>query len=104
VTAELAPDFDGCHRACRRAGVHSLIWGGCEHAVPPEPTVSMSVVYTDTDGHQSIGFDQYTAAELAAVIEPALRASDIPVHADHLGDLAHTAAEAIIHQHGKETP
>lgn len=67
-------DFDGCTRDCRTAGRHTLVWGRCELAEPPEPTVSMSRVYADTDGGQSIGFDVYTADELAQkVIGPALQ-------------------------------
>lgn len=66
--------FDGCHRECRTKGRHSRVWGGCEFAEPPEPTVSMSKVFTDTDGHPSIGFDVYTADQLAEdIIEPTLR-------------------------------
>ena len=29
-------DFDGCHRACRKAGVHTGKWGGCAYAEKPE--------------------------------------------------------------------
>lgn len=95
-------DFDGCNRDCRIKGAHTFVWGCCEHAPKPEPTVSISVVYQDTDGYPSIGFDTYTVDQLAELIEPALRDSIIPVHADCLGDLARTAAEAIIHRHDKE--
>lgn len=68
-------DFDGCGRACRKKGEHTRIWTDfCEFAPQPEPTVSMSKVYLDTDGQNSIGFDVYTAKRLAEdVIEPALR-------------------------------
>lgn len=65
-------DFDGCHRECRIKGKHSLVWCGCEFGVRPEPTVSMSVVFRDTDGQNSIGYDRYTIGELADLIEPAL--------------------------------
>lgn len=67
-------DFDGCHRECRTKGEHSRVWGGCEFGIRPEQTVSMSKVYPDTDGHNSIGFDVYTAEQLAEdIIEPVLR-------------------------------
>lgn len=67
-------DFDGCMRACRKQGKHTRVWRECEFGIRPEPTVSMSKVYVDTDGHNSIGFDIYTAEQLAEdVIEPALR-------------------------------
>lgn len=66
-------DFDGCHRECRIKGEHSREWLGCEFGIRPEPTVSMSKVYRDTDGHNSIGFDVYTTEGLADLIEPALK-------------------------------
>lgn len=66
-------DFDGCHRECRNEGEHSRVWGGCEFGVRPEPTVSVSKVYRDTDGQNSIGFDVYTTEQLADLIEPALK-------------------------------
>jgi hypothetical protein len=82
-------DYDGCNRRCRLAGAHTLAWGECEHAPQPEPTVSLSCVYTDTDGHPSIGFDTYTVPELARLIEPVL------------GDplKAAAAARRIVHRH-----
>jgi sugar/nucleoside kinase (ribokinase family) len=110
-------DFDGCHRTCRAKGVHSLIWGGCEHATPPEPTVSMSVVYRDHDGQNSIGFDLYTAQQLADLIEPALRRVTVRLGPNALAmlqrgetvvlsggeyaDLAREAAHAIVHRNGE---
>lgn len=66
-------DFDGCHRECRVKGRHSRVYGGCEFGVKPEPTVSMSHVFRDTDGQNSIGFDQYTVDQLTELIEPALK-------------------------------
>lgn len=73
MTAEEA-DFDGCRRECRKKGEHTKIWGECEFGVEPEPTVSMSKIFLDTDGQNSIGFDVYTAEELAEdIIEPVLR-------------------------------
>jgi hypothetical protein len=72
-------DFDGCHRECRTKGRHSKVWGGCEFGIKPEPTVSMSKVYTDpADGLPSIGFDSYTVDQLTELIEPSLK--DIRVH------------------------
>ena len=66
--------FDGCRRDCRKKGTHTLVWGECEFAPRPEPTVSMSKVYTAADGHPSIGYDVYTAEQLAEdIIEPVLR-------------------------------
>ena len=98
----MTEDFDGCHRACRVKAAHSLIWGGCEHAIPPEPTVSMSMVYTDSeDGYPSIGFDAYTVAELGELITAGLRASDLPVNGDDLVDVGLVAAHAIIHRNDK---
>lgn len=70
---ELTSNFDGCNSDCRRRGTHTMLWGGCEHAMEPEPTVSLSKVYLDTDGYNSIGFDTYTVPQLADLIEPALR-------------------------------
>ncbi|KAB1979250.1 hypothetical protein [Streptomyces triticiradicis] len=88
------PDYDGCRRACRLAAAHTLVSGECEHAPAPEPTVSLSRVYTDVDGLQSIGFDSYTVPELARLIEPAL------------GDplKAAAAARAIVHRNDAEQP
>jgi hypothetical protein len=93
-TTDQNPDFDGCNSECRKAGKHSLRWGGCEQATPPEPTVSMSVVYTDHDGGPSIGFDTYTVPELARLIEPVL------------GDplKAAAAARRIVHRHDEQLP
>ncbi|WP_037616376.1 hypothetical protein [Streptomyces aureus] len=120
MTAQTEQDFDGCHSACRGKGAHTLIWGGCEHAARPEPTVSMSVVYQDTDGQPSIGFDEYTVRQLADLIEPALRAVAIRLGPNALAmlqrgepvglsggeyaDLARQAAHAIVHRNEQETP
>lgn len=101
----MTEDFDGCHRACRVKAAHSLIWGGCEHAAPPEPTVSMSMIYTDPeDGYLSIGFDTYTVAELGELITAGLRASDLPVNGDDLVDIGLVAARAIVHRNDKPEP
>lgn len=94
-----AEDFDGCNRECRRAGAHTLRWGGCEHAPEPEPTVSMSKIYTDPeDGYPSIGFDSYTVRQLGELITAGLRASDLPVNGDDLVDVGLVAARAIVHR------
>lgn len=81
-------DFGGCHRECRKRGKHSRVWGGCEFGIRPEPTVNMSVVFTDTDGHPSIGYDSYTTEQLAGdIIEPVLRNLRMTVGADRLAEL-----------------
>lgn len=90
--------FDGCGRRCRNAFAHTMVYGECELAPPPEPTVSMSRIFTDGDGRPSIGFDVFTVQQLADLIEPAFRASDIEVSADHFADLAREAAHAIVHR------
>jgi hypothetical protein len=81
-------DFDGCRRACRLAGAHTLVYGECEQAPEPEPTVSLPRVYTAADGRPSIGFDAYTVPQLARLIEAAV------------GDplRAAAAARAIVHR------
>lgn len=96
-----AADFDGCNPECRKAGTHTLRWGGCEHAAKPEPTVSMSVIFTDTDGYPSIGFDSYTAQQLGELITAGLRASDLPVNGDDLVDIGLVAARTIIHRNDR---
>jgi hypothetical protein len=99
-TTETARDFDGCNRECRKAGKHTMRRGGCEYAPKPEPTVSMSKVYTDPeDGYPSIGFDAYTVPELGELITAGLRASDLPVNGDDLVDVGLVAAHAIVHRH-----
>lgn len=96
-------DFDGCNRACRTKQEHTLEWGRCEHAVPPEPTVSMSAVYTDpSDGYPAIGFDTYTVQQLADLIEPSLTNSDagwpIPFDVAAARTIALRVARAIVHR------
>lgn len=102
-------DFDGCNSECRRKGAHTLRWGGCEQATPPEPTVSMSVVYTDHDGYPSIGFDTYTAAQLTDLIEPVINQDETgfakPYDDSYGRSLAEDVAKAIIHRNNpKDTP
>ncbi|MYX14435.1 hypothetical protein GTY67_13615 [Streptomyces sp. SID8374] len=94
----MTTDFDGCRRACRAQGRHTLAWGECEHATQPEPTVSMSKIYTASDGHPSIGFDTYTAQQLADLIEPALRKANLAGGYDRL---ALAAAHQIINRNGE---
>ncbi|MFJ4847579.1 hypothetical protein [Streptomyces sp. NPDC088733] len=110
-------DFDGCARACRKPRVHTLVWGECEHApesARPEPTVSMSHVFVDYDGHNSIGFDSYTLQQLADLIELALRTVPVRLGPNALAmlqrgetvglsggeyaDLARAAADAILNR------
>ncbi|MGA4896717.1 hypothetical protein ACPCAJ_01960 [Streptomyces griseoincarnatus] len=106
--------FDGCGRRCRKNLAHTLVYGECEHAPPPEPTVSMSRVFTDTDGYPSIGFDTFTVQQLADLIEPALRRAAVRLGPNALAmlqrgetvglsggeyaDLAREAAHAIVHR------
>lgn len=110
-------DFDGCYRACRIKQEHTLEWGGCEYAAPPEPSVSMSKVFTDTDGYPSIGFDSYTVPQLAELIEPALRTirihlgpnavallergQTVSLSAGEYSSLALAAADAIVHRNDR---
>jgi len=96
-------DFDGCNSECRRAGTHTLRWGGCEHAPEPEPTVSMSVVYQDHDGQNSIGFDTYTVPQLADLIADAFVTPQpgsllIPMDRAWANGIALHAAKAIVHR------
>jgi hypothetical protein len=114
-------DFDGCNSECRKTRKHTMRWGGCEHAAKPEPTVSMSKIYTDPeDGYPSIGYDSYTAQQLADLIEPALRRVAVRLGPNALGmlergetvrlsggeyaDLAREAAHAIIHRNDQADP
>ncbi|MCX4809025.1 hypothetical protein OG601_47170 [Streptomyces sp. NBC_01239] len=106
-------DFDGCNSECRRAGKHTLRWGGCEHAAEPEPTVSMSVVYDDVDGGKSIGFDSYTVPQLADLIADAFVTPQpgsllIPMDRAWANGIALHAAKAIVHRNdannGEECP
>lgn len=107
-------DFDGCGRKCRLARKHTLTWGECEHAPKPEPTVSLSKIFKDTDGYPSIGYDSYTVQELADLIEPALRnvqvrlapnalavlqrGEPVGLSGSEYADLAREAAYAIVHR------
>lgn len=111
-------DFDGCRKACRTAGKHTRVRHECEDAPEAEPTVSMSRVYTDTDGKKSIGFDVYTVQQLAELIEPALRAvhvrfgpnarkilddgGEVGLSGGEYADLAREAASAIVNR-GEKT-
>lgn len=97
-TTDPTADFDGCNRRCRLKGAHTLVWGDCEHATAPEPTVSLSRVFTDTDGLPAIGFDSYTVPQLGELITAGLRASDLPVNGDDLVDIGIAAAHAIVHR------
>lgn len=97
MTEPTEPDFDGCRRACRLAGAHTLVSGECEHAPAPEPTVSLSHVYTDTDGRKSIGFDTYTVDQLAELLDPVLGGEAMRARKGSV-DLAHLAAHAIVHR------
>ena len=121
MTTDPQTDFDGCNRECRKAGAHTLRWGGCERAPEPEPTVSMSMIYKDPeDGYPSIGFDSYTVAGLADLIEPALRrvharigpnalamlhrGETVALSGGEYADLAREAAHAIVHRNDEQPP
>lgn len=100
-----APDWydAGCRRECSEQ--HTYRWGDCAFApesARPAPTVSMSVVYQDTDGYPSIGFDTYTVEQLADLIEPAINESEggwaNPYDSDYGRWRAAKAAKAIIHR------
>lgn len=97
MTTDPQTDYDGCNSECRKAGAHTLHWGGCEHAVEPEPTVSMSVVYRDHDGQNSIGFDVYTVDQLAELLDPVLGTAAMRSRSGSV-DLPHLAAHAIVHR------
>lgn len=88
--AVTAQDFSGCMRACRLGGFHTAK-PGCEHAPPPEPTVSMSYTAVFPDGGVSTCFDVYTVEALTDLIAPAVGGRD----------LARAAAEAIIHRRSR---
>lgn len=73
-------DFDGCGLSCRpRKGPwrHTRVWGECEHAVPPEPTVQLLGVFTAEDGEKSIGTTSFTVTEMADKVEAALRTVEV---------------------------
>lgn len=111
---ETAVDFGGCNRKCRQAGAHTLVWGECEHAPEPEPTVSLSRVYKAADGFPATGFDTYTVQQLAELLEPALRrvtvrlgpnsrallerGETVGLSGGEYADLAREAAHAIVHR------
>ncbi|MFE6412635.1 hypothetical protein ACFVOR_37510 [Streptomyces sp. NPDC057837] len=112
--------FDGCGRRCRKTLAHTLVYGECEQASPPEPTVSMSRVFTATDGHPAIGFDVFTVQQLADLIEPALRhvavrlgpnalamlqrGESVGLSGGEYADLAREAAHAIVHRNDGRPP
>lgn len=113
-------DFDGCHRECRVKGKHSRVWGGCEFGIKPEPTVSMSKVYTAGDGYPSIGYDSYTVDQLTDLIEPALkgltvrlgpnssaavqRGEPFRLSGGEMWAVARQAAHAIVHRNNPDRP
>jgi hypothetical protein len=77
---DLSTDFDGCARACRKAGVHTLVWGDCEHApasARPEPRVTIGGVRVAADGENSIVLESVPVSDLADRIERALRTVSI---------------------------
>jgi hypothetical protein len=110
----MSHDVDGCRRICRTRGDHTRVQGECEHALVPEPTVSMSVVVRENDGTSYIAFDTYTTEGLADLIEPALKGvkirlgpnsltalrngNELALTGGELRSLALEAAHAIIHR------
>ena len=70
-------DFDGCARACRKAGAHTLVWGQCEHAPEPEPRLSVLRQRIMGDGHPSIVTETIHLSDLADRIEAALRTVNV---------------------------
>lgn len=76
-TVVSSEDFDGCARACRKAGSHTLVWGECEYAAEPEPRISIGGVVTAPDGYPSIVLQSVPVSEMADRIEQVLRT--IPV-------------------------
>lgn len=75
-------DFDGCHRECRKAGKHTLRWGGCEHAPEPEPSITIMRARTASDGYPELVGERSTVTELADHIETALRT--VPIRLTNL--------------------
>lgn len=68
-----AETFDGCNRECRKAGEHTLRWGGCELATEPEPGVTIMRMRSMVDGAPGLVGQRVTISELALVIEDAIR-------------------------------
>lgn len=109
-------DFTGCRRECAKRDEHTRVFGECEFGIRPEPTVSMSHIFKAADGHNSIGFDEYTLQELADLIEPALRQVNIHLGPNSLAlvmrgepvrlsggevaELARMVAHAVLHRNG----
>ncbi|MFJ6215045.1 hypothetical protein ACIQGZ_17170 [Streptomyces sp. NPDC092296] len=72
----LPEDFDGCARACRTTGVHTLTWGECgiaPESARPEPRVSIGRRFTALDGHQALAIASVPISEMAGRIERVLR-------------------------------
>lgn len=111
-----APDFHGCNSECRRAGAHTLRWGGCELAPEPEPTLTLMRVRLMSDGENALVGERLTLSELADLIEPALRTVAVRLGPNALAmlqrgetvglsggeyaDLARAAADAVINREG----
>jgi hypothetical protein len=107
-------DYDGCNVGCRIKGKHTLQWGLCEHAVRPEPAVSMTKIVRVADGYNTVGHDTYTVAQLAELIEPAFRevgirlgpnalaqlqrGEQVTLSGGEINTLALAAAHAIVHR------
>jgi hypothetical protein len=66
------PDFDGCNSECRKAGRHTLRWGGCENAPEPEPTLNVLRVRNGSDDQPQIVTETITLMDLTARIDAAM--------------------------------
>lgn len=61
---EPTDEFSGCARECQ-GGVHSLVWGRCVLATPPEPRLTITGKrFIAEDGSLSVGSTTYTRTEL----------------------------------------
>lgn len=90
-------DFDGCSRDCRKAGAHTLEWGRCEHAVEPEPRISLGRTIIAPDGFPSIVIRSVPVSELADRIEKALRTVNVTLSDSEYAALALAAVRALSH-------
>jgi hypothetical protein len=95
-------EFDGCKRACRTAGRHTLVWGDCSAApesARPEPKLTVMRTRIAEDGYPSLVGELFTRTELAERIELTLRAVPLvsapPADADYQA-MALAAADDLI--------
>lgn len=59
----------GCSRSCRNK--HTNVWGWCELAEKPAPTLNLSITetFTASDGNTSVKIRQATAGEAQAELD-----------------------------------